>query len=166
MERFREGRTQVLVATTVVEVGVDVPNATVMVVLDADRFGLATLHQLRGRVGRGDVAGTVYLSCAAKRESRARERLAALEATSDGFELAELDLRLRHEGEVLGYRQSGGVSLEISDLDADRDLVEAAHADARVIAAGDPRLLLPVHRALALEVRDRFGAYFDELERA
>ena len=166
MERFRSGRTQVLVATTVVEVGVDVPNATAMVVLDADRFGLATLHQLRGRVGRGDVPGTVFLCCAAKKESRARERLAALEATSDGFELAELDLRLRHEGEVLGYRQSGGVSLEISDLDADRDLVEAAHADARAIAEDDPRLAAPAHRALALEVRDRFGAYFDELERA
>ena len=166
MERFRAGRTKVLVATTVVEVGVDVPNATVMVVLDADRFGLATLHQLRGRVGRGDVAGTVYLSCAAKRDSRARERLAALEATSDGFELAELDLRLRREGEVLGYRQSGGVSLEISDLDADRDLVEAAHADARDIAREDPHLLSPVNRAMACEVRDRFGAYFEELERA
>ena len=166
MERFRERATQVLVTTTVVEVGVDVPNATVMVVLDADRFGLATLHQLRGRVGRGDVAGTVFLSCAAKRDSRARERLAALEATSDGFELAELDLRLRHEGEVLGYRQSGGVSLEVSDLDADRDLVEWAHADAREIADADPRLASPAHRALALEVRDRFGAYFEELERA
>ena len=166
MERFRSGRTQALVATTVVEVGVDVPNATAMVVLDADRFGLATLHQLRGRVGRGNVPGTVFLCCAAKKESRARERLAALEATSDGFELAELDLRLRHEGEVLGYRQSGGVSLEISDLDADRDLVEAAHADARAIAEDDPRLAAPAHRALALEVRDRFGAYFDELERA
>ena len=166
MERFRSGATKVLVATTVVEVGVDVPNATAMVVLDADRFGLATLHQLRGRVGRGDVAGTVYLSCAAKRDSRARERLAALEATSDGFELAELDLRLRHEGEVLGYRQSGGVSLEISDLDADRDLVEAAHEDAREIAREDPRLDAPTHRAMALEVRDRFGAYFEELERA
>ena len=144
----------------------DVPNATVMVVLDADRFGLATLHQLRGRVGRGDVAGTVFLSCAARRDSRARERLAALEATSDGFELAELDLRLRHEGEVLGYRQSGGVSLEVSDLDADRDLVEWAHADAREIADADPRLVAPAHRAMALEVRDRFGAYFEELERA
>lgn len=166
MERFRAGETQVLVATTVVEVGVDVSNATVMVVLDADRFGLATLHQLRGRVGRGDVAGTVFLSCAAKRDSRARERLAALEATSDGFELAELDLRLRHEGEVLGYRQSGGVSLEVSDLDADRDLVEWAHDDAREIADDDPRLAAPAHRALALEVRDRFGAYFEELERA
>ena len=166
MERFRSGATQVLVATTVVEVGVDVPNATVMVVLDADRFGLATLHQLRGRVGRGDASGTVFLSCAAKRDSRARERLSALEATSDGFELAELDLRLRHEGEVLGYRQSGGVSLEISDLDADRDLVEAAHDDARQIATDDPRLSAPAHRAMAIEVRDRFGAYFEELERA
>ena len=166
MERFSSGKTKVLVATTVVEVGVDVPNATAMVVLDADRFGLATLHQLRGRVGRGDVAGTVYLSCAAKKDSRARERLAALEATSDGYELAELDLRLRHEGEVLGYRQSGGVSLVISDLDSDRDLVEAAHEDARAIVGDDPELLAPEHRAMAFEVRDRFGAYFEELERA
>lgn len=166
MERFRANETQVLVATTVVEVGVDVPNATVMVILDADRFGLATLHQLRGRVGRGDVAGTVYLSCAAKKGSPARDRLSALEATSDGFELAELDLRLRHEGEVLGYRQHGGVSLEVCDLVRDADLVEAAHADARALAADDPRLAAPDHRALALEVRDRFGAYFDELERA
>lgn len=166
MERFRSGETQVLVSTTVVEVGVDVPNATVMVVLDADRFGLATLHQLRGRVGRGDVAGTVFLSSAAKRGSTARRRLSALERTSDGFELAELDLRLRHEGEVLGYRQHGGVTLRISDLEADRDLVEAAHADARAIADDDPRLRAPAHRAMALEVRDRFGAYFEELDRA
>lgn len=166
MERFRAGATDVLVATTVVEVGVDVPNATVMVVLDADRFGLATLHQLRGRVGRGDAAGVVFLSCAARRGSAARARLAALEATSDGSELAELDLHLRHEGEVLGYRQHGGVSLEISDLDQDRDLVEAAHGDARALAQDDPRLAAPAHRALALEVRDRFGAYFEELEHA
>ncbi len=166
MERFRSGETQVLVSTTVVEVGVDVPNATVMVVLDADRFGLATLHQLRGRVGRGDVAGIVFLSSAAKRGSTARRRLSALERTSDGFELAELDLRLRHEGEVLGYRQHGGVTLRISDLEADRDLVEAAHADARAIADDDPRLRAPAHRAMALEVRDRFGAYFEELDRA
>ena len=166
MERFRSGETQVLVSTTVVEVGVDVPNATVMVVLDADRFGLATLHQLRGRVGRGDVAGTVFLSSAAKRGSTARRRLSALARTSDGFELAELDLRLRHEGEVLGYRQHGGVTLRISDLEADRDLVEAAHADARAIADEDARLRAPAHRAMALEVRDRFGAYFEELDRA
>ena len=166
MERFRSGKTQVLVATTVVEVGVDVPNATAMVVLDADRFGLATLHQLRGRVGRGDVAGTVYLCCAAKKGSPARERLAALEATSDGLRLAELDLRLRHEGEVLGYRQSGGVTLRVCDMEADADLVELAHDDARAIVAADPALTAPENRLLALEVRDRYDIYFEELERS
>ena len=166
MARFREGKTDVLVSTTVVEVGVDVPNATVMVVLDADRFGLATLHQLRGRVGRGDAAGTVFLSAAAKRGSVARRRLSALEATSDGFELAELDLRLRHEGEVLGYRQHGGVTLRLVDLATDADLVEWAHEDAQALAAADPGLELPEHRAMAYEVRDRFHEYFEELERA
>ncbi len=165
MERFRRGETQVLVATTVVEVGVDVPNATAMVVLDADRFGLATLHQLRGRVGRGDVAGTVYLCCAAKKGSPARERLGALEATSDGLRLAELDLKLRHEGEVLGYRQSGGVTLRVCDMEADADLVELAHADARDLHEADPALGQPEHRLLAHEVRDRYGIYFEELER-
>ena len=166
MERFRAGKTQVLVATTVVEVGVDVPNATAMVVLDADRFGLATLHQLRGRVGRGDVAGTVFLCCAAKKGSPARKRLGALESTSDGLALAELDLKLRHEGEVLGYRQSGGASLRICDLESDRDLVEQAHEDARRIADEDPSLAAPEHLLLAVEARERFGIYFEELERA
>lgn len=166
MARFRAGSIDVLVSTTVIEVGVDVPNATVMLVYDADRFGLATLHQLRGRVGRGEVPGSVYLACAAKRGSPARRRLDALEATSDGFELAELDLKLRHEGEVLGYRQHGGVSLSISDLAADADLVEWAHLDARAIADVDPALELSANRPLALEVRDRFGAYFEEVERA
>ncbi len=165
MARFRAGELQVLVSTTVIEVGVDVPNATVMLVLDADRFGLATLHQLRGRVGRGAIAGTVYLACAAKRGTPARTRLDALEATSDGFELAEMDLKLRHEGEVLGYRQHGGVSLHIVDLAEDLDLVEAAHEDARELAQRDPELALPEHQALALEVHDRFGAYFEEVER-
>ena len=166
MELFREGKTDVLVSTTVVEVGVDVPNATVMVVLDADRFGLATLHQLRGRVGRGDASGHVFLSAAAKRGSVARRRLQALEATADGFELAELDLKLRHEGEVLGYRQHGGVALRVVDLAADADLVEAAHADAEKIALADPALASPELRPLALEVADRYHEYFEELERA
>ena len=166
MDSFRAGDVDVLVATTVVEVGVDVPNATAMLIYDADRFGLATLHQLRGRVGRGDVAGTVYLCCAAKRGTPARDRLGALEATSDGFELAELDLKLRREGEVLGYRQHGGVSLSICDLDSDADLVEAAHNDARDIASDDPDLSSDIYVPLALECRDRFGAYFEEMERA
>ncbi|MEE1044151.1 MAG: ATP-dependent DNA helicase RecG [Olegusella sp.] len=165
MEDFRAGATDVLVCTTVVEVGVDVPNATVMLVYDADRFGLATLHQLRGRVGRGSVTGTVWLLCAAKKNTPARRRLDALEATSDGFELAELDLKLRREGEVLGYRQSGGVSLKISDLAGDADLVAQAHDDALYITHEDPDLSRADHVPLALEVRDRFGAYFEEVER-
>lgn len=166
MERFRSGKVDVLVSTTVIEVGVDVPNATVMLVYDADRFGLATLHQLRGRVGRGDCEGQVFLSCAAKKGSPARERLAALERTSDGFELAELDLRLRHEGEVLGYRQhGGGPELKISDLVGDADLVELAHEDALELARRDPELASAELRPLAREVQDRFGAYFEEVER-
>ena len=166
MERFRSGTTQVLVATTVVEVGVDVPNACAMVILDADRFGLATLHQLRGRVGRGDVAGTCYLSCAARQGTPARKRLSALEKTSDGLTLAELDLKLRHEGEVLGYRQSGGVTLRVCDLETDGQIVEWAHEDARRLSGVDPSLAQPVHRLLAAEVRERFEAYFEELERS
>lgn len=166
MESFRAGDLDVLVSTTVIEVGVDVPNATVMLVYDADRFGLATLHQLRGRVGRGDWPGEVFLECAAKKNTTARQRLQALEKTSDGFELAELDLRLRHEGEVLGLRQHGGVSLRLVDLAEDGDLVAWAHEDAERIVAKDATLSSDELRPLAMEVRDRFGAYFEEVLRA
>ena len=166
MARFNAGGIDVLVSTTVVEVGVDVPNACVMLVHDADRFGLATLHQLRGRVGRGSHSGEVFLACAAKEGSPARRRLSALEATSDGFELAELDLKLRHEGELLGYRQHGGVSLKIVDLATDTDLVSWAHDDARELADTDPTLNEAAHRALAIEVADRFGIYFEEVGRS
>lgn len=165
MAQFVAAKIDVLVATTVVEVGVDVPNATAMLVYDADRFGLATLHQLRGRVGRGSVAGEVFLCCAAKKGSPARKRLEALEKSTDGFKLAELDLKLRHEGEVLGYRQSGGVSLKICDLAVDGDLVEAAHKDARLLYDSDPQLTGATTRLLAYEVRRRFGGYFDEVIR-
>ena len=163
MEKFRANKTQILVSTTVIEVGVDVPNATVMIVFNADRFGLATLHQLRGRVGRGDFPGTVYLASNAKRGSTARKRLAALEQTSDGARLAELDLELRHEGETLGYRQSGGTTLKISDLYADADLIEAAHIDALAITAQDQNLTSDAYATLGIEAKDRFGIYFEEL---
>ncbi|MFZ2755611.1 MAG: helicase-related protein, partial [Atopobiaceae bacterium] len=163
MSRFRAGSIDVLVSTTVIEVGVDVPAATVMLVWDADRFGLATLHQLRGRVGRGDVSGVVYLESGTRKGTPARARLSALEETSDGFELAELDLKLRHEGELLGYRQSGGVSLRLVDLEADFDLIDWAHADARAISREDPGLALPAHAPISYEVRDRFGVYFEEV---
>ena len=162
MKRFRSGETDILVSTTVIEVGVDVPNATAMLVYDADCFGLATLHQLRGRVGRGSVSGRVFLETSAKRGTPARKRLTALEHTSDGFALAEMDLELRHEGDILGYRQSGLATLRLVDLAADADLVEAAHSDAQALLREDPALERPEHRPLAIEVRERHALYFEE----
>lgn len=156
MQRFRDGYIDVLVSTTVIEVGVDVPNATVMVVHDADRFGLSQLHQLRGRVGRGEHPGEVYLIATARTEE-ARKRLGALEATDDGFELAEYDLALRHEGDVLGCRQHGYPPLKLIDVERDRPLIDAAHEDARMLLQRHPGLGEAVCRPLAEEVRGRFG---------
>lgn len=152
MERFRAGEVQVLVATTVIEVGVDVPNATVMIVEDADRFGLSQLHQLRGRVGRGEKPGEVYLVSASKSDA-ALARLAAMERTEDGFELASYDLSLRREGDILGNRQHGASALKLVNVVRDGAMVEAAHADARALLEDDPGLARPEHRALAREVR-------------
>ncbi|MDY4042098.1 MAG: ATP-dependent DNA helicase RecG [Collinsella sp.] len=170
IEAFRGGEIDVLVSTTVVEVGVDVPNATVMVIENGERFGLATLHQLRGRVGRGSLAGTCFIISAAAggrgRRSPAWERLEALERTADGFELAEQDLRLRHEGEILGFRQSGGVSLRFVDLAGDAELVEAAHEDAVELLRGAPHLRSRSTLPLRHEVIDRFGARFLEVSGA
>ena len=152
MNRFRTGEVQVLVATTVIEVGVDVPNATVMIVEDADRFGLSQLHQLRGRVGRGEKSGEVYLVSASKTDA-ALARLQAMESTDDGFELAAFDLSLRREGDILGNRQSGASVLRLVNVVRDKDIIEAAHADARAMLAQDPGLEAPEHRALAREMR-------------
>ncbi len=156
MESFRQGDTDVLVATTVVEVGVDVPDATVMVVEDADRFGLAQLHQLRGRVGRSDAPGHVYLIAEA-RTAQARSRLEAVAATSDGFELAERDLALRGEGEILGERQHGLPEVKLASVMGDSDLLDASRADASVIIAQDPHLRSALHAPLRTWVRSRFG---------
>ena len=167
IEAFRAGAVDVLVSTTVVEVGVDVPNATVMVVENGERFGLATLHQLRGRVGRGKLSGSCYVMCSLKRSRSRRnvslDRLEALESTSDGFALAELDLRLRHEGEILGLRQHGGVSLRFVDLDDDADIVEAAHDDACELLRYAPRLHATATLPLRHEVIDRYGDVFKEV---
>ena len=156
MQRFRDGETQVLVATTVIEVGVDVPNATVMIVEDADRFGLAQLHQLRGRVGRGRAASQVHLISASKSDA-ALARLSAMERTDDGFELAEYDLSLRREGDILGNRQHGASGLKLVNVVRDGAIIEAAHADAEEILAQDPALEMPEHRALAREMRAAFA---------
>ena len=124
MHQFRAGRLDVLVATTVIEVGVDVPNATVMVILDADRFGIAQLHQLRGRVGRGSEQLVVLPRRASPTTPEAEARLGALVQTTDGFELAEVDLDLRGEGTIMGERQKGRNDLKLASLRRDRDWVE------------------------------------------
>jgi len=138
MEQFRSGALEVLVATTVIEVGVDVPEATVMVVESADRFGIAQLHQLRGRVGRGTAASWCYLLGG----EEGNERLAAVAASSDGFVLAEADLRLRGEGTLLGARQKGQSDLRLASLTdpGDLGLLDEARRVAEEIVASDPQL--------------------------
>lgn len=157
MQRFAAGETQVLVATTVIEVGINVPNATVMIIEDADRFGLAQLHQLRGRVGRGNLPAQVHLISGSKAPT-ALTRLAAMEKTDDGFELSNYDLSLRREGDILGNRQSGASGLKLVNIVRDGAIIEAAHNDARAMLDADPGLREPEHRALAREARMVFGA--------
>jgi ATP-dependent DNA helicase RecG len=141
MTRFAAGEVDVLVSTTVIEVGVDVPNATVMVVMDGERFGLSQLHQLRGRVGRGQHAGLCLLVTDAEAGSPARERLDAVAATSDGFELSRVDLETRHEGDVLGVSQSGRrSSLQLLSVLKHEKVIEAARQDADAIVRSDPDL--------------------------
>jgi ATP-dependent DNA helicase RecG len=137
MQAFSRGDIQLLVATTVIEVGVDVPNATLMVIENAERMGLAQLHQLRGRVGRGAEAATCVLLYANPLSSAARERLKIIFESRDGFEIARQDLRLRGPGELLGARQSGIPLLRFADLDADLDLLEAARAAAETLLRED-----------------------------
>ena len=139
MDAFRSGELDVLVATTVIEVGVDVPNATVMVILDADRFGIAQLHQLRGRVGRGEHASTCWL-VTQQHDDGASPRVEALVATTDGFELAEVDLDLRGEGTLMSTSQKGRSDLKLASLRRDRKLVELARSAAFEIVDADPDL--------------------------
>ncbi len=137
MSAFREGQVDILVSTTVIEVGVDVPNACVMLVLDAERFGLAQLHQLRGRIGRGERQGWCVLLYTPVSE-QARERMQIICRTTDGYELAEADLRLRGPGEFLGQRQHGLPELKAADIFRDSDLLQQAHADAEHLLAAGP----------------------------
>ncbi len=148
MAAFAEGRLDVLVATTVIEVGVNVPEATVMVVEHAERFGLAQLHQLRGRVGRGDRPSTCLLLFDPQLTGTARARLKTMRDTEDGFVIAEEDLRLRGAGEVLGTRQSGLPEFRMADLATHGELLAAARDDARLVVDRDPELATPRGQAL------------------
>jgi ATP-dependent DNA helicase RecG len=157
MAAFRRGDVDILVATTVVEVGLDVPNATVMIVEHADRYGLSQLHQLRGRVGRG--AHPSYFVAVAPKNltAEARARLATLERTSDGFEIAEADLGIRGPGELLGTRQHGLPDFALQALLSDRDLLELAREQAAATLAEDERLAKAEHATLRERVRADFG---------
>jgi ATP-dependent DNA helicase RecG len=141
MAGFTANSVKLLVSTTVIEVGVDVPNATLMVILDADRFGISQLHQLRGRVGRGGLPGTCLLVTALEPEHPSRRRLDAVAATTDGFELSQEDLKLRREGDILGASQSGGRStLKLLRVLEHEAVISRARDDAQHIVAEDPSL--------------------------
>ena len=140
MARFQTGEAQVLVATTVIEVGVDVPEATIMVIERAEAFGLAQLHQLRGRVGRGAGASTCLLLFGAPLGKTAEARLTTLRDSDDGFRIAEEDLKLRGAGDLLGVQQSGLPKFSIADLEADTELMRWAQDDSRLILETDPEL--------------------------
>jgi ATP-dependent DNA helicase RecG len=153
MRQFRDGDVRVLVATTVIEVGIDVPNATVMVIEHPERFGLAQLHQLRGRVGRGaDESHCILLTDAVA----AAGRLRAFARETDGFTIAELDLKERGMGELAGARQSGGISLRFTDFQQDGDLVRTAQREARALLAGDPTLSASQHGGLRRRIERRY----------
>ncbi len=156
MRRFKSGATDILVSTTVIEVGVDVPNATVMVVEHAERFGLSQLHQLRGRVGRGASQSYCLLMADYKRSAESRERLGALVRTNDGFEISEIDLRIRGAGDFFGTRQSGLPDLRIADLTTDTEILAEAREAASKLLGQDPFLGQKQHRT----VRDYFERFY------
>ena len=157
MDRFRRAELDVLVATVVIEVGVDVPNASIMVVEHADRFGLAQLHQLRGRVGRGTRKSLCVFIGDPITEDATR-RLEAIGSTDDGFEIAELDLAIRGPGELFGARQSGLPPFRVADLSKDLDLLRLARRDAKDWIDRDPELRAPEHRLLRRKLMHAYGA--------
>jgi ATP-dependent DNA helicase RecG len=156
MHRFRDHELDILVATSVIEVGIDVPNATVMVIEDADRFGLSQLHQFRGRVGRGKHQSYCYV-LSEDAGAQSQERLGVFEEIDDGFKLAEEDLRLRGPGDFIGVRQSGMPEMRIADL-SDTRMIELTRKIAASVWAGDPYLRKPEHTAL----RERMHLFWQD----
>jgi len=144
MQQYKNGESQILVATTVIEVGVDVPNATLMIIENAERLGLSQLHQLRGRVGRGAAQSYCVLMYKAPISAMARQRLTVMRATSDGFVIAQKDLELRGPGELLGTRQTGLPQFRIADLLRDQQLIPQAQALAKRLMQEFPECVTPV----------------------
>ena len=156
MTAFRERQVDVLVATTVIEVGIDVPNATVMVIDNAERFGLSQLHQLRGRVGRGsEISHCILISDPPNETTEARLR--AMTETSDGFEIAEMDLQLRGPGQFFGTRQHGLPEFKLADITNEMELLQQARDDALALLDEDPKLTKPVHRELRMALSRQIG---------
>ncbi len=157
MNRFKDGVCQILVSTTVIEVGINVPNASVMVIESAEKFGLAQLHQLRGRVGRGTEQSYCILMTGNKLTKVAKERLAAMVKTTDGFEIAEFDLKLRGPGDIEGTRQSGLLDLKLASIIHDEDLLERAREEAFLVLEKDSNLELPEHQKLKQHLLQKKG---------
>lgn len=156
MQRFVGGQTHIMVATTVIEVGIDVPNASVMVIESAERFGLSQLHQLRGRVGRGADQSYCILMTKDELSADARKRIAVMVSTNDGFKIAETDLQLRGPGDIQGTQQSGILDLKIADLTKDEAILKIARTKAGELLEKDPSLQLPEHRKTAKKLRELF----------
>ncbi len=152
MNRFTKGETQIMVATTVIEVGVDVPNASVMVIENAERFGLSQLHQLRGRVGRGAEQSYCLLMTGFKLSADSKVRIETMVNTNDGFQIAETDLQLRGPGDLMGTQQSGVLDLLIADLSKDGNLLKEAREEATIILNSDPDLLKPEHSSIKTQI--------------
>jgi ATP-dependent DNA helicase RecG len=158
MARFKDGTIDILVSTTVIEVGVDVPNATVMLVEHAERFGLSQLHQLRGRVGRSDQQSYCILMAGYKRSQEAKQRLEAMVKTNDGFEISETDLQIRGAGDFFGTRQSGMPDLKIADITQDTDILGAAREAAFSLVEEDPHLRADAHQRLRRRFEEIYAA--------
>jgi len=154
MLQFAEGNTHIMVATTVIEVGVNVPNASAMIIESAEKFGLSQLHQLRGRVGRGTNQSYCLLMTGYKLGENAKKRMETMVNTNDGFELSEVDLKLRGPGDIMGTKQSGILDLKIADLAKDGQIVSLAREKARELFDKDPKLESPEHNMIANILRN------------
>jgi ATP-dependent DNA helicase RecG len=153
MQRFVKGETQIMVATTVIEVGVNVPNASVMVIESAERFGLSQLHQLRGRVGRGAEKSYCILMTGEKLSKEAQKRMETMVQTNDGFEISEVDLQLRGPGDLMGTQQSGVLDLKISNLSKDGQIVVLAREMAKKMLSEDPKFEMPKNQLLKSQIQ-------------